>query len=130
MVRAAAINFSGRSNSDSPFWELSAFNLTKNAIIYCAAVYGYYTLADLYSAMVDAVEDRTAEKLEDVIQRKELDIEEMHNVREALVYFTQEFHSFDQKLKTGILATATSFLNQFQEFQASRISPPIDKLDP
>lgn len=124
MVRAAAINFSGRSNSDSPFWELSAFNLTKNAIIYCAAVYGYYTLADLYSAMVDAVEDRTAEKLEEVIQRKELDVEEMHNVREALVYFSQEFHSFDQKLKTGILATATSFLNQFQEFQASRIFCP------
>jgi hypothetical protein len=30
MVRAAAINFSGRSSADSPFWELSAFNLTKN----------------------------------------------------------------------------------------------------
>ncbi len=33
MVRAAAINFSGKGSADSPFWELSAFNLTKNAVI-------------------------------------------------------------------------------------------------
>ncbi len=43
MVRAAAINYSGRS-VDSPFWEISSFNLMKNAIVYCAAVKGYFTL--------------------------------------------------------------------------------------
>jgi len=127
MVRAAAINFSGKGSADSPFWELSAFNLTKNAIIYCAAVYGYYTLSDLYTAMVDAVEGRSAEKLEAVIQAGKLEGEPLHNVRQALVYFSQEFQSFDQKLKTGILATATSFLSQFQEFQASRIFCPKEQ---
>ena len=127
MVRAAAINFSGKGSADSPFWELSAFNLTKNAIIYCAAVYGYYTLNDLYTAMVDAVEGRSAEKLEAVIQAGKLEGEPLHNVRQALVYFSQEFQSFDQKLKTGILATATSFLSQFQEFQASRIFCPKEQ---
>ena len=128
MVRAAAVNFSGRGSSDSPFWELSAFNLTKNGIIYCAAVYGYYTLNDLYIAMVDAVEGRSAGKLEEVIQAGKLEGEPLHNARQALVYFSQEFHSFDQKLKTGILATATSFLSQFQEFQASRIfCPKVDE---
>jgi len=127
MVRAAAINFSGKGNADSPFWELSAFNLTKNAIIYCAAVYGYYTLNDLYVAMVDAVEGRSEEKLEAVIQAGKLEAEPLHNVRQALLYFSQEFQSYDQKLKTGILATATSFLNQFQEFQASRIFCPKEQ---
>ena len=124
MVRAAAINFSGRSSADSPFWELSAFNLTKNTVIYCAAVYGYYTLSDLYTGMVDAVEGRAAAKLEAVIDSGRLEGEPLHNVRQALVYFSQEFQSFDQKLKTGILATATSFLSQFQEFQANRIFCP------
>ena len=124
MVRAAAINFSGKGSADSPFWELSAFNLTKNAVIYCAAVYGYYTLNDLYSAMVDAVEGRSTEKLEAVIEAGKLEGEPLHNVRQALIYFSQEFQSFDQKLKTGILATATSFLSQFQEFQTSRIFCP------
>ena len=124
MIRAAAINFAGRGSSDSPFWELSAFNLTKNAIIYCAAVYGYYTLNDLYKAMVDAVEGNVADKLDEILSNSDLGEEEAHNVREALVYFNQEFQSFDPKLKTGILATATSFLNQFQEYQASRIFCP------
>lgn len=127
MVRAAAINFSGKSSTDSPFWELSAFNLTKNAIIYCAAVYGYYTLGDLYTAMVDAVEGRSTEKLETAIQAGKLEGEPLHNARQALVYFSQEFESYDQKLKTGILATATSFLSQFQEFQASRIFCPKEE---
>jgi hypothetical protein len=124
MVRAAAVNFSGKGSADSPFWELSAFNLTKNAIIYCAAVYGYYTLNDLYTAMVDAVEGRSAVRLEGVIEAGKLEGEPLHNVRQALLYFSQEFQNYDQKLKTGILATATSFLNQFQEFQASRIFCP------
>ncbi|MGE0175126.1 MAG: type IV secretory system conjugative DNA transfer family protein [Oligoflexales bacterium] len=124
MVRAAAINFSGRSSADSPFWELSAFNLTKNAVIYCAAVYGYYTLNDLYCAMVDAVEGRSNAKLESVIEGGKLKGEPLHNVRQAIIYFSQEFQSFDHKLKTGILATATSFLSQFQEFRASKIFCP------
>ncbi len=124
MIRAAAVNFAGRGSSDSPFWELSAFNLTKNALIYCAAVYGYYTLNDLYKVMVDAVDSNVAGKLDEILGNGDLGEEEAHNVREALVYFNQEFQSFDPKLKTGILATATSFLNQFQEYQASRIFCP------
>lgn len=96
MVRAAAVNFSGKGSADSPFWELSAFNLTKNAVIYCAAVYGYYTLNDLYTAMVDAVEGRSADRLEGVIEAGKLKGEQLHNVRQALLYFSQEFQSYDQ----------------------------------
>ena len=36
MVRAAAVNFMGKS-SDSPFWDISSSHLIKNTIAYCAA---------------------------------------------------------------------------------------------
>ncbi len=43
MIRAAALNFGGGA-TDSPFWEISGFNLLKNTIVYCAAVQDYFTL--------------------------------------------------------------------------------------
>lgn len=43
MIRAAALNFSGGA-TDSPFWEISGFNLLKNTIVHCATVQGYFTL--------------------------------------------------------------------------------------
>jgi type IV secretory pathway TraG/TraD family ATPase VirD4 len=124
MIRTAAINFSGRPSGDSHFWEQSAFNLTKNSLVYVAAVHGYYTLNDLYAVMNDAVDDNAAPKLEATLRENKFTSEEAVNIRHALSYFSQEFHNFDPKVKTGILATATSFLNQFQEFQASQIFCP------
>lgn len=38
MIRAAAVNFMGKS-FDSAFWEIAAFNLIKNSIVLCAARY-------------------------------------------------------------------------------------------
>jgi hypothetical protein len=124
MIRAASVNFSGKSTGDSPFWEISAFNLTKNALVFCAAVHGYYTLHDLYTAMMDAVDDRVSERLEEALRSEVFGTEEKFNIRQALAYFTQEFANFDSKVKTGILATATAFLNQFQEYQSSAIFCP------
>lgn len=51
MVRASSINFGGGKN-DSPFWDISAFNLIKNSIVYCAATLEYFTLKDIYSTMI------------------------------------------------------------------------------
>lgn len=48
MVRAAAVNFMGKS-SDSPFWDVSSSHLIRNTIAYCAAQHGYFTLLDLYT---------------------------------------------------------------------------------
>jgi type IV secretory pathway TraG/TraD family ATPase VirD4 len=124
MIRSAAVNFAGRGSGDSPFWELSAFNLTKNAIVYAAAVHGYYTLNDLYTAMIEAMDDRLAEPLEAALRREDFDEEEKSNIRHSLAYFTQEFAIFDHKIKTSILATATSFLGLFQEYQAGQIFCP------
>lgn len=124
MIRSAAVNFAGRGSGDSPFWELSAFNLTKNAIIYAAAVHGYYTLSDIYTAMIEAMDDRLAEPLETALRTEGLSEEVRTNIRHCLAYFTQEFAIFDHKIKTSILATATSFLGLFQEYQAGRIFCP------
>lgn len=124
MIRSAAVNFSGRGSGDSPFWELSAFNLTKNAIIYAAAVHGYYTLHDIYTAMIEAMDDRLAEPLEAALRSDRFSEEEQANIRHCLSYFTLEFAILDHKIKTSILATATSFLGLFQEYQAGRIFCP------
>ena len=62
MVRAAAVNFMGRS-SDSPFWDISSSNLIKNAIVYCAAEHGYFTLLDLYRAIVRASKENLSDDL-------------------------------------------------------------------
>ncbi len=52
------------------------------------------------------------------------DVEEIYNINCAIEFFNKEFRNFDEKVKTGILATATSFLNQFQEYRSSKIFCP------
>jgi hypothetical protein len=123
MVKAAGTNFMGRS-SDSAFWEMSSFNLIKNALVYCAAVYDYYTLIELYDVMLRAVDDGLPEKLQKAMDEKVFDKEQKFNVMCAYEYFSLEFKQLEEKVRTGILATATSFLNQFQEYRASRIFCP------
>ena len=125
MVKAAGTNFMGRS-ADSAFWEMSSFNLIKNSLVYCAAVYDYYTLTELYDVMLRAVEDLLPEKLQKVLAEKDsvFDKEQKFNIMRAYEYFALEFKQLEDKVRTGILATATSFLNQFQEYRASRIFCP------
>jgi hypothetical protein len=130
MIRSAAVNFMGKS-FDSPFWEQSAATLVKNCLIYCAATKGYYTLTDLYTTMVRAVSDDVdfIKDLEACLKQENFDFEEKANIQFALQYFKFEYSQLDQKVRTGILATSTTFLNQFQEFQASQIfCPPEESL--
>ena len=126
MIRAAALNFTG-GGSDSPFWELSAFNLMKNSLALCAAKNAdtVYTLNDLYSEMIRAAGDAisVSDELLLLSQDQKFDAEEQFNIRCAGQYF-KEFDQMETKLRTGILATATAFLNQFQEYQASQIFCP------
>lgn len=126
MIRAAAMNFSGKG-SDSPFWDLSAFNLMKNSLALCAAknARSTFTLNDLYSEMIQAASDAVtvAEQLKELSQESKFDSEEQFNISCASQYF-KEFEQMEEKLRTGILASATAFLNQFQEFQASQIFCP------
>lgn len=167
MIRAAATNYIGKQ-FDSPFWEISAFNLMKNALVYCAATKEYYTLRDLYETMNKATKndlftklieikkandqksseiDQKKQKLEELkkitststqlvqdiaLLAKEiakleaglLDSEEIYNIECATEYFQNEYRQLEDKVKTGILATSTSFLNQFQEFRAAQIFCP------
>lgn len=125
MIRSAAVNYMGKS-FDSPFWEQSAATLMKNCLIHCAATKDYYTLNDLYTTMVRAVtaNDEFMAELEATLKSDDFDLEEKANIRFALQYFKSEYHELDDKVRTGILATSTTFLNQFQEYQASEIFCP------
>ena len=126
MLRAASINFSGKS-SDSPFWEISAFNLLKNAIVYCAATNGYFTLTDLYEGLVKATNEPLADELRGALESKKFSAEETFNIECAIRYFDEEYRQLDNRVRTGILATTTAFLNQFQDFRAAKVfCPPHD----
>lgn len=124
MLRAAAVNFGIGSSQDSAFWEVSSYNLIKNILVYCAATQGYYTLRDLYTAMVRASDGSVAEELQNALAGGNFDEEEKYNINCAIDYLAREFYQLESKVRTSILATATSFLNQFQEYQASRIFCP------
>ncbi len=134
MLRSASINYMGKS-VDSPFWEVSAFNLLKSCLVATAAHFydseselSDYGLTDLYETMVEASKEtiRTAEKLDNLSKVRSFTPEERFNIERAARYF-QEYALLEAKVKTGILATATAFLNQFQEFQASQIFCPKHK---
>ncbi len=124
MIRAAAANFDSQSGRSDAFWENSSYNLIKSSLIYCAAVLDYYTLKDLYGVMVRAGEDELCQTLEEVGKDEKFGEEESANINFALEYFAREYAQLETKVRTSILATATSFLNQFQEYQANRLFCP------
>ncbi len=129
MIRAASVNFLGKS-TDSPFWERQGFNLVKNCLIYCIAKYDYYTLTEFYTALVDSTKKSLSEELTEILsnrtyeEQSQFDEEETFNIEKAIEYFENEYTEFDTKLKSGILATATTFLNLFQEYQAHKVFCP------
>jgi hypothetical protein len=123
MVRAASINFMGKS-SDSPFWSVSSTNLIRNAIVYCAATIGYFTLLDLYKSIVEAANLNIVENLKAILNKKEFTQEERFNIERCIDYFENEYLQMDNRLRTSIVATGTAFINQFQEYHASRIFCP------
>jgi len=133
MFRMAADNFTGEKGGQSVFWDDSAFNLLKNAVIFCGAIYGYMTMKEIYLTLIkasdgDNVLDLVSE-MKQALDEKDFDKEETFNICCSIDYFGKEFVNLDHKLKTGVLATATVFLNMFQEYHANRIfCPPKDKL--
>ena len=125
MVRAAAVNFIGKS-SDSPFWDVNSFYLIRNTIIYCASVLGYFTLLDIYKTIVSANTKDLSVDLEEILQVKDFDAEETFNIQTAINYFKFEYMSLEDRVRTGIVTTSTSFINQFQEYAASRVFCPAE----
>ncbi len=122
MIRAAAKNFSGKSN-ESPIWEDSAFNLTKNVIVYCTAVFDYFTLLDCYKTMLIADSKEIRENLKASLDKNRFDEEERYNIQCALQYF-KEYSLFEDKFRSGVLVSSTTFLNQFQNYKAAQIFCP------
>lgn len=123
MVRSAAVNFMGKS-SDSPFWDVSSSHLIRNTITYCAAKHGYFTLLDLYRTIVRASKENLAEDLKTCIAEGNFNEEEKFNIGRAVEYFENEYSQLEDRVRTGIVATSTAFINQFQEFAASRVFCP------
>jgi hypothetical protein len=126
MVRAAAVNFMGKS-TDSPFWDISSAVLIRSAIAYCATKYGYFTLLELYKVIVRASKDNLADDLRAELTKKPFTEEEKFNIERSIDYFESEFTQLEDRVRTGIVATSTAFINQFQEFAASRIFCPSQK---
>ncbi len=124
MVRAAAVNFMGKA-SDSPFWDISSSNLIKNVIVYCAAQLGYFTLLDVYRAIVRATKENLAEDLKTKLKNTIYSVEERFNIERAIEYFEHEYSQLEDRVRSGIVATSTAFINQFQEFAANRILCPL-----
>ena len=123
MVRAAAVNFMGKA-SDSPFWDVSSAVLIRHAIAYCSAQYGYFTLLDLYRAIVRASTQNLAEDLKERLKSVQFNEEERFNIERSIEYIESEFAQLEDRVRTGIVATSTAFINQFQEFAASRVFCP------
>ncbi len=123
MVRAAAVNFMGKS-ADSPFWDISSSNLIKNAIVYCAAKHGYFTLLDLYRCIVRAAKGNLGEELKAVLTNGSFKEDERFNIERAVEYFENEYSQLEDRVRSGIVATSTAFINQFQEYAANRVLCP------
>ena len=126
-VQAASSNYLGKA-SESPFWDNSAFNLIKFSIVYCAATREYFTLLDVYSTIVEASNDQGVEKLvaelESTLNKDDFDEEEKTNIEFAIEYFNKEYQELDSKVKSGVMATGSVFLNMFREYQASKLFCP------
>jgi len=127
MLKSAAANFVGGSEKQDAIWDVLASNLLKNALVYCAAKYPYYTLSDLYKTIITARDGDVVEELKRIVSEDRFTPEEKFNITASINYFEFEFKKLDEKIRSSILITATSFLSQFQEYQASQIFCPTEK---
>jgi hypothetical protein len=127
MTRAAAVNFMGKA-TDSPFWDISSANLVRNAIVACAAKFGYFTLTEVYETIVEAADGNLGRDLKlRLVEEESFNEEERFNIESAIRYFDFEYSKLEDRVRTGIMATSTAFINQFQEFAANRVFCPAEK---
>lgn len=128
MIRAAQINFMGRESGDSKFWGIKSNDLVKNTIRFCAGTQGnYFTLIDFYTALVEANSRDYALEIHDSLEKNYFDEEEKANLEFTAQYFDNEYNELDDKIKSGITATATAFLSQLMEYKASQILCPKEE---
>ncbi len=130
-VRVASANFQG-SSGDSPFWDTKATALIKYCIVYCAAIYRYFTLSNVYETILSAIDSEKVATLGTDLQNvltesKDFDEEEKFNINAALRFFTKEYNALDDKVKTGVMATATLLLDIFNEYKAHRLFCPSEE---
>ena len=131
LVRVASANFQG-ANENSAFWDTKAAALIKHSVVYCSAVYGYFTLANVYETILKAIDGESVETLARELQNvlsesSTFDVEEKFNINCSLQFFTKEYNALDDKVKTGIMSTATLFLDTFNEYNAHKVFCPSEE---
>ena len=120
-IKYASQNILG-SDSKSKFWEKRAYDLTIAALISCHISKDYYTINDLRSEMV-ALNEEKLESLKEELIYKKFNEEELHNAQMALISI-EEYILMGKEMKTSILASATVFLDLFNDFRIAKIFCP------
>lgn len=64
--------------------------------------------------------------LKNILKEKSFDEEERFNIKSAINYF-KEFQKYEDKLRTSILFSTTTFLNLFQDYRAAEIFCPKEQ---
>lgn len=125
MIRMAQINFMGKESGDSKFWGMKANDLVKNVLRFCAGAHGeYFTLIDFYKVLVEADQRDFETEISTILKTKHFDREQRANLEFCFQYFRYEYTKMDEKIKSGVASTATTFLSQLMEYQASQILCP------
>ncbi len=125
MIRSAQLNFLGKESGDGKFWGSKANDLVKNVLRFCAGLHGdYFTLIDFYSVLIEANEFDFELAIHKLIEKGNFNEEEVENLKFTKQYFENEFKSMDEKMVSGIVSTATTFLSQLMEYQSSKLICP------
>ena len=131
LLKASMMNL--MAGSSDPIWHESAANLITNCLVHCAVKKGknsYFTLNDLYQRIVDANEagvvPKSLKKVLD-LESKDYDHEERCNIEHAIRFFEKDYSKLEDRVKSSIAFSCTTFFNQLENYQASRIFCPTDK---
>ena len=130
LIKEASLNVLGESSSSS-FWEYTAFNLVKTAIVLCYTRKGYFTfitLRDEISKMFLLDNDEFKKYKEDIYNKaksKKFGDEELFVVDRAITSL-EEFTNTGKDLKGSIVTSATVFLDLFMDYETAQIYCPIE----
>ena len=126
-LKAAMMNL--MAGSDDPIWHESATNLMTNCIVHCAIKNGrnnYFTLNDLYQSVVNAGTGVCEKDLKRALSQEPslFNEDEKRTIEYALEFFEKDYAKLESKVKSSVVFSSTTFLNQFQNTQASNIFCP------
>ncbi len=121
VIKYASKNVLG-SDPKSKFWDKKAYDLVIMGIVSCHLSYDYYTINDLRAEIV-TINPEKLEALESKLESGIFNTEETHNIKMGLMSI-REYIAMGDELKSSILASATVFLDLFNDYQVASIFCP------